>query len=80
MTINIHNNHNKLSIVGDANWQVGTVGADLAGGARSNLAICACKNVTNIHFIIIYISTAWQGEGKISKNVTNILFIIIYIS
>ena len=41
------------------------------------------KNVTNkhtdIHFIIIYISTAWQGEGKISKNVTNIHFIIIYI-
>ena len=35
MTINIHNNHNKLSIVGDANWQVGTVGADLAGGASA---------------------------------------------
>ena len=26
---------------------------------------------TNRHFIIIYISSAWQGEGKISKNVTN---------
>ena len=39
---------------------------------------------TDIHFIIIYISSAWQGEGKISKNVTYIHtyihFIIIYIS
>ena len=26
---------------------------------------------TDIHFIIIYISSAWQGEGKISKNVTD---------
>ena len=26
---------------------------------------------TNTHFIIIYISSAWQGEGKISKNVTD---------
>ena len=26
---------------------------------------------TVIHFIIIYISSAWQGEGKISKNVTH---------
>ena len=26
---------------------------------------------TDIHFIIIYISSAWQGEGKISKNVTH---------
>ena len=26
---------------------------------------------TYTHFIIIYISSAWQGEGKISKNVTD---------
>ena len=86
MTVNIHNNHNKLSIVGDAKWQVRIMGADRR--SESNLAIWACKNVTNkqthIHFIIIYISAAWQGEGKISKNVTNkqthIPFIIIYIS
>ena len=47
MTVDIHKNHNKLSIVGIAKWQVRTEGADLAGGARSNLAIWACKNVTN---------------------------------
>ena len=57
-------------------------------GEEGNLAIWACKNVTNtqtdIHFIIIYISAAWQGEGKISKNVTyrhtDRHFTIIYIS
>ena len=41
------------------------------GGVSSNLAIWAKTWQTDIHFIIIYISPAWQGEGKISKNVTN---------
>ena len=33
-----------------------------------------------LEWIIIYISSAWQGKGKISKNVTHTHFIIIYIS
>ena len=40
--------------------------------------------ITGRHFIIIYISSAWQGEGKISKNVTYrhtyIHFTIIYVA
>ena len=33
---------------------------------------------TNRHFIIIYISSAWQGEGKISKNITDTSSLYIY--
>ena len=85
MTVNIHNKHNKLSIVGDAKWQVRTVGADRRSEQQSgNLGKNVTNRQTDIHFIIIYISAAWQGEGKISNNVTNTQtyrhFTIIYIS
>ena len=43
MTVDIHNNHNKLSIVGNAKWQVRTAGADHGRGSECILAIGHAK-------------------------------------
>ena len=70
MTVNIHNNHNKLSIVGDAKWQVRTVGADRRRGQSSNLGMQKRDKQTHIHFIIIYISSSLSSLSLLQNNLT----------
>ena len=55
-------------------------GEDGGQGREKQKPLHVTDRQTYTHFIIIYISSAWQGEGKISKNVTDRHFIIIYIS
>ena len=72
MTIDIHYDYDKLSINGVAKWCVGGRWVAVRAASESNLGMQKRDIHTYTHFIIIYISSAWQGEGKISKNVTYI--------
>ena len=79
MTIDIHYDYDKLSINGVAKWCVGGRWVAVRAASESNLGMQKRDIHTYTHFIIIYISSAWQGKGKISKNVTYIQTLHHYI-